>query len=1087
MHSRADGARAIRGARWLTGAYAASTVIAALSWGFGRWGHQQFHLLEELVTMVNIPLSRTIASVALLALITVALVLRKRVALIAVMVCQLFGMYLGLSMAINAPVSPWLRPWRLEHTLAGWFDVASVPLGAAALVWLWTLRPAFAARVPQGSVLRAGVVAVVGVALSVGVSYLSAFAYPGGPGTPTDTVVAVFTRLFGDTGPLNRSILGAMPHWVPEITSWVLTATMLATVITFLRTASSPTRWSGERELAIRRLVRDHGAADSLAYFATRRDKSSVFSPDGRAVITHQVIAGVSLASGDPVGDPRSWPAAIEAWQRELREYGWIPAVLGASVAGARDYVRAGLRVLPLGDEAVLNARRFAPAPGVRRAAQHARRAGVRVRLVRQAELAPDAVAELYALAGRWRHGGTERGYSMALNRVGDPADSQLLFVVASDDAGRPVGLMSFVPWGATGLSLDLMRRDPDAPGGVTELMVSQLMTDAPQRGVQRVSLNFCMFRRVFAQAEEFGTGPGLNRSLLGLLDRFWQLERLYRANRVYHPDWVPRVLCFDDRVGLPQVIAAVGAAEGFLPWPGRKASGAGQQLNAAELAQVTALGTAPQVASPVLGRSAQTERRLQHLEALNASGLGPTPHAEEALGVEVVQVMGQVWADGEALSCSGRVRTLRDHGGVVFADLTGGGAVLQLVLEASALGEGLTAFRRYVDTGDLLVVGGVRGHSRTGTRSLLVRSWRVAAKALHPIPFGGLSDPQARIRRRSADLIVHPEQVRILSDRAAVVASLRATLAAGHFLEVETPILQPVHGGATARPFTTHSNAYDQDLYLRIAPELYLKRLVVGGLGRVYELGRNFRNEGADATHNPEFTSLEAYQPGGDYRTVRELTERLVRAAAIAVHGRPALPPTAPGRDWVDLTGPWRTVPVLRAVSDAVGLEIGLATPLDRLREIARRHGVAVPEQRGAGAVIEELYGELVEPVTESPTFYADFPEETSPLTAAHRRTPGLVERWDLVIRGMELATGYSELTDANDQRGRLTRQSLLAAGGDPEAMELDQDFLAALELGMPPTGGLGLGVDRLVMLLTGLNIRSVLSFPFVRPPGAH
>ena len=269
----------------------------------------------------------------------------------------------------------------------------------------------------------------------------------------------------------------------------------------------------------------------------------------------------------------------------------------------------------------------------------------------------------------------------------------------------------------------------------------------------------------------------------------------------------------------------------------------------------------------------------------------------------------------------------------------------------------------------------------------------------------------------------------------------------------------------------------------MRIAPELYLKRLVVAGCGRVYELGRNFRNEGADATHNPEFTSLEAYQPGGDYRTVQTLTERLVRAAATAVHGRPVLPPAGSGQEWVDLTGPRRTVPVLGAVSDAVGVELSLSTPIGELRQVARQHGVVVAEQWGAGAVIEELYGELVEPVTGPPTFYIDFPEETSPLTAAHRDTPGLVERWDLVVRGMELATGYSELTDPVDQRERLTRQSLLAAGGDPEAMELDQDFLAALELGMPPTGGLGIGVDRLVMLLTGLNIRSVLSFPFVRP----
>ena len=1073
----------MRGARWLTGGYATATLIAAVSWLFGHWGHQGFHWLEELVTVFNIPLSRTLASVTLLALITVALVLRKRVALIAVMVCQLFGMYLGLSLVINAPVSPWMRSWRVGYALAGWLDLASVPLGAAALVWLWTLRPAFTARVRRGSVVRAALVAVTGLLLSVAVSYLLVIGFPGGSTSPTDAVVAIFARVFGDTGPVNRAILWALPRWAAEVTSLALTVTLLATVITFLRTASNPTGWSGERELAIRRLVRDYGAADSLAYFATRRDKSSIFSPDGRAVITYQLVAGVSVASGDPVGDPRSWPAAIEAWQRELREYGWIPAVLGASVEGARAYVRAGLRVMPLGDEAVLEVRRFAPAPGVRRAAQHARRSGVQVRLVRQTELSPDEVKEVYALADRWRHGSTERGYSMALNRAADPADSQILFALATDGSGAPVGLISFVPWGASGLSLDLMRRGPDAPGGVTELIVTQLMAHAAQRGVQRVSLNFCMFRRVFAQAEEFDAGPRLNASLLGLLDRFWQLERLYRANRLYHPDWVPRVLCFDDRVGLPQVLTAVGAAEGFIPWPGRKADDAGHQLDAAELEQVAALGTTPQLVTPVAGRSLQTKQRLKHLRALTAEGLGPTPSADDALGVDVGQIAQAPWVAGEEVGFAGRVRALRDHGGVVFVDLTGGGASVQLVLEASGLPDSLGTFRHFVDTGDLLVVRGVRGASRNGTRSVLVRSWRVAAKALHPIPFGGLTDPQARMRRRSADLIVHPEQTPVLRNRSAVIASLRRTLDADGFLEVETPVLHPVHGGATARPFSTHSNAYNQDLYLRIAPELYLKRLVVGGMGRVYELGRNFRNEGADATHNPEFTSLEAYQPGGDYRTVQALTERLVREAAVAVHGRAALPPAASGQEWIDLGPPWRTVTVLQAVSEAVGLDVSLDTPVARLYQVARERGVPVAENRGAGAVIEELYGELVEPATQTPTFYLDFPEETSPLTAAHRSKPGLVERWDLVIRGMELGTGYSELVDPVDQRERLTRQSLLAAGGDAEAMELDRDFLAALELGMPPTGGLGIGVDRLVMLLTGLNIRSVLSFPFVRP----
>jgi lysyl-tRNA synthetase class 2 len=304
--------------------------------------------------------------------------------------------------------------------------------------------------------------------------------------------------------------------------------------------------------------------------------------------------------------------------------------------------------------------------------------------------------------------------------------------------------------------------------------------------------------------------------------------------------------------------------------------------------------------------------------------------------------------------------------------------------------------------------------------------------------------------------------------------------------------MLHTTHGGASARPFRTFINAYGVDLSLRIAPELHLKRLLVAGLGPVFELGRNFRNEGADATHNPEFTSLEVYQPHADYTTMRHLTERLVREAARTVHGREAIPLPLTGSggldgwdgvELVDISGEWPVVSVLDAVSDAVGRRVTVETDFDVLLGLAEDHGIAVRPEMGAGAVIEELYAELVEPVTVLPTFYTDFPVETSPLTRPHRSAPGLAERWDLVVAGMEVGTAYSELTDPVDQRARLTEQSLKAAAGDPEAMEVDEDFLHALELGMPPSGGLGIGVDRLVMLLTHSSMRSVLTFPFVRP----
>jgi lysyl-tRNA synthetase class 2 len=392
--------------------------------------------------------------------------------------------------------------------------------------------------------------------------------------------------------------------------------------------------------------------------------------------------------------------------------------------------------------------------------------------------------------------------------------------------------------------------------------------------------------------------------------------------------------------------------------------------------------------------------------------------------------------------------------------------------------------FRRLVDVGDLVLLEGTAGHSRTGTPSLLVSSWQVLAKSLHPIPFDHLNGRGSRLPNRSLELLVHPELRQPLRARAAVLASLRRTLGGQGFLEVETPILHTVHGGASARPFTTASNAYGLELSLRIAPELYLKQLLVGGLGPVFEIGRSFRNEGADATHNPEFTSLEAYLPYADYTTMRQLTELLVKEAATAVHGRPLLRLRGgPDGDLTDVSAPWPAVPFLEALSAALGTPVGLDTDYDQLLALARLHHVPVRTGTGPGALLEALYARLVEARTTAPTFYTDFPEETSPLTAGHRSHPGLVERWDLVVSGMEIATAYSELTNPLEQRRRLTAQAWKAAHGDEEAMEVDEAFLSALELGMAPCGGLGLGVDRLLMLLTADSIKEVLTFPFTRP----
>jgi lysyl-tRNA synthetase class 2 len=1090
-----------RGARALTTVFALSTAVALVTWLLGHWGNRQPNWLELIVTLFNVPLSHSLASVALLGLITRALLGRKRIGLVAVAVCQLFGMYLGLAVLVSWPTSPLFRGWRHEHALYLWLDIASLPLGALILVALWRIRSAFTGRVRKGSWWRATLVAILGVSVTflatVGLLILT---QPAGSPLGWDRLVAVLFRGLGETGRDYREDLVSVPTWVPTVTSALITVTMLAVVTVFLRYARDTTSWSGRRELDIRRLIHLYGASDSLAYFATRRDKSYVFSPDGQAVITYRVSSGVSLATGDPIGKPESWPAAISAWKEDATRFGWIPAVLAASTAGARVYAQQGLHVMSLGDEAILDAHTFTLAnkrlSAVRIAAQHARKAGLTVDIGSQAQLPPEQLATLLHEADRWRHGDTERGFSMALNRSGDPADAHVLFVQARNDAGKLIGLLSFVPWGQGGVSLDVMRRSPDAPHGVTELMVSHLMGTAPKLGIRWVSLNFCMFRRVYSQAAEFGasTFTRLNSSFLGVLDRFWQLDRLYRANRQYDPHWEPRFICYDDRVGLPQIVVAVGTAEGFLPRYRLTRPPGEQRLTPAELAEVHQLELQPPVDpnEDEARRPAGFRIRLAHLQALTKRSDPPYPPGSRRGMLSVAQLMSAPWDASDPVDVSGRIRSVRDHGGVVFAALSDRGVQVQLLLERDRLDQmAFDAFRHLVDRGDIVAVTGRLGNSRNGTPSLVVERWSVLAKALHTIPFNGLTDPETRLRRRSTDLIANPQHAELLRQRSAAVRALRKTLDDAGYTEVETPILQSIHGGASARPFKTHINAYGLDLSLRIAPELYLKRLVVGGMGAIYEIGRDFRNEGADATHNPEFTALEAYQPGGDYNTMRELTQTLITSAAIAVHGRAVLP----GRTTRDagsrtddatsipLSGAWPVIPVLEAVSQAVGVPISLDTEIGTLLDIAHSNGVSVQNRGGPGAVIEALYASLVEPATVAPTFYADFPQETSPLAAAHRTKPGLVERWDLVVRGMEIATGYSELTDPLDQRRRLTAQSLKAAAGDPEAMELDEDFLYALETGMPPTGGVGLGVDRLVMLLTNTAIRSVLTFPFVKP----
>jgi lysyl-tRNA synthetase class 2 len=443
---------------------------------------------------------------------------------------------------------------------------------------------------------------------------------------------------------------------------------------------------------------------------------------------------------------------------------------------------------------------------------------------------------------------------------------------------------------------------------------------------------------------------------------------------------------------------------------------------------------------------------------------------------------------DDITITIAGRVLRMRDYGGVLFAQLRDWSAEVQLLLDNSLLENNTIAeFTAAIDLGDLVEVTGLMGYSKNGTRSLMVRSWRLIGKCLRPLPnkWKGLTEPEARVRARYVDLAINTEARDLITARSRVLQAIRETLVGKGFVEVETPILQQIHGGANARPFHTHINAYDLDLYLRIAPELYLKRLCVGGVERVFELGRAFRNEGVDFSHNPEFTLLEAYQAHADYMAWVDGCRELIQNAAQAANGdQVVMRAREDGTvEPVDISGTWPIKTVHGAVSEALGEDIDADTDLATLRRLADKAGIPYLTHWDAGAVVLELYERLVEDRTEQPTFYKDFPTSVSPLTRPHRSKAGVAERWDLVAWGVELGTAYSELTDPVEQRRRLQEQSLLAAGGDSEAMELDEDFLQAMEYAMPPTGGLGMGVDRVVMLITGRSIRETLPFPLAKP----
>jgi lysyl-tRNA synthetase class 2 len=440
--------------------------------------------------------------------------------------------------------------------------------------------------------------------------------------------------------------------------------------------------------------------------------------------------------------------------------------------------------------------------------------------------------------------------------------------------------------------------------------------------------------------------------------------------------------------------------------------------------------------------------------------------------------------ATGDIESLTGRIIFKRDTGKLCFATLReGDGTELQAMFSLDKIGEEqLDSWKSDIDLGDIVSVTGEIISSKRGELSVLANSWSLAAKSLRPLPneHKPMSE-ETRVRMRYVDLIVRPEARAYARLRPTVLRSLRETFYNQDFVEVETPMLQVMHGGAAARPFKSFSNAYDMDLYLRIAPELFLKRCVVGGIERVFEINRNFRNEGADSSHSPEFAMIESYQAYGDWRSIADLTRTLIQNAAMAISGSHVV--THHDGRQANLGGQWKEISLYEAISQGVGENVTALTPIEELKKHATKLGIKIDPKWVTGKLAEEIFEHVAKEQLIEPTFVMGFPVDTSPLVRAHRDLPGVAEKWDLYVDGFELATGYSELIDPVVQRDRLVEQAQLGAKGDLEAMQVDEDFLRAMEFAMPPTGGMGMGLDRLLMALTGLGIRETILFPLVKP----
>ena len=492
---------------------------------------------------------------------------------------------------------------------------------------------------------------------------------------------------------------------------------------------------------------------------------------------------------------------------------------------------------------------------------------------------------------------------------------------------------------------------------------------------------------------------------------------------------------------------------------------------------------------------SEQEQVRREKLEALRALGINPYPAALFPIDEDSKSIKNN-FSEGKSVTIAGRLMSRRIQGKASFAEVQDGQGKIQVYFNRDEICEGEDktlyneVYKKLLDIGDIIGLEGTLFTTQVGEKTVMVKSFQILNKTLRPLPlpktdaegkvYDEFNDPELRYRQRYVDLIVNPKVKDTFAKRTKITNSIRNFFNEKDYLEVETPILQPIPGGAAARPFLTHHNALNIPLYLRIANELYLKRLIVGGFEGVYEFSKDFRNEGMDRTHNPEFTVMELYVAYKDYFWMMEMTESLLEKVAIDTHGKTEVPV---GEHSIDFKAPYPRVPILEAIKTHTGIDVSNMDE-NQLRTTAKNLGIDVNDTMGEGKLIDEIFGEKCEHHYLQPTFITDYPKSMSPLTKEHRSNPKLTERFELMVNGKELANAYSELNDPIDQRERFEAQLALSEKGDDEAMFIDQDFLRALEYGMPPTAGIGIGIDRLVMLMTNnSSIQEVLFFPQMKP----